>query len=78
MQITGFKVIRHDTGGTVREGDELWADHNIPVAFLGIASEPWGDDETGEWHPAQLSVRYSWGSVEKVKATRLGVSVNEA
>lgn len=76
MQHPEYKVARRD-GTTVREGDELLVDNNLPVTFLGLAEPSWGDDETGEYHPAQLSVRFPWGAAEVVTERRLGVVVNE-
>jgi hypothetical protein len=73
----GYKITRNDTGRPVREGDALKVDDNLPVTFVAIESPPWGDDETGEWHPGQVRVRYSWGAVEPVSEARAGVTISE-
>lgn len=62
---------------TVKEGEQLMVDGNLPVTFLGIESPPWGDDESGEFFPGRVRVRYSWGTVEPVQDTRAGVTVDE-
>ncbi|MFM9594112.1 hypothetical protein ACKI16_23825 [Streptomyces scabiei] len=72
-----YTVKRVSDRTTVEEGDELLVDDNLPVTFLGIASPPYGDDESGEWNRGQISVRYSWGAVESVKDTRARVTVDE-
>ncbi|MET9818302.1 hypothetical protein [Streptomyces sp. NPDC006355] len=64
-------------GAHLEEGDQLLVDHNLPVTYLGVSSAPWGDDESGEWFPGQVRVRYEWGAVEDVSATRAGVTVDE-
>jgi hypothetical protein len=71
-----YTVKRHDNT-PVQEGDEVQVDGNLPVTFLGIDSPPYGDDEAGEWFPAQVRVRYSWGAVETVTEHRAGVIVDE-
>lgn len=72
-----YTVRRLSDRTTVKEGDQLTVDNNHPVTFLGIESPPWGDDESDEWHPGQIRVRYSWGAVEPVQDTRAGVPVDE-
>lgn len=71
-----YKVTNRD-GREIREGDELLVDGNCPVAFLSIASEPWGDDETGEYETGRITVRWSWGAAETIKDTRAAVTVTE-
>lgn len=72
-----YTVKRTEDRTTVEEGDQLMVDNNLPVAFLGIESPPWGDDESGEFFPGQVRVRYSWGAVEAVTDHRAGVAVEE-
>ncbi|MGV2914577.1 hypothetical protein [Streptomyces alfalfae] len=69
-------VKRTADGTTVAKGDQLLVDHNIPVTYLG-ATAPWGDDESGEFYPGQVRVRYAWGTEEDVTDIRAGVTVDE-
>ncbi|MFF8994044.1 hypothetical protein ACF09H_29770 [Streptomyces sp. NPDC014983] len=72
-----YTVKRTDDRTEVKEGDQLMVDHNLPVTYLLIASPPCGDDDSGEWFPGQVRVRYSWGAVEEVRDTRASVTVDE-
>ncbi|MER0476774.1 hypothetical protein ABR737_00100 [Streptomyces sp. Edi2] len=65
------------TGEPIAEGHQLKVDNNLPVTYMGIAVEPWGDDNTGEWHPGEILVRYSWGAIEAVTDARARVTINE-
>lgn len=73
----GWTVIHDSTREPVREGDELKVDNNLPATFVAIDSPSWGDDETGQWYPGQIRVRYSWGAVETVAETRASVTIQE-
>lgn len=72
-----YTVKRMNDRTLVEEGDELLVDHNLPVTYLGMATPPWGDDESGEFHQGTVRVRYSWGAEEDVQDTRAGVTVDE-
>jgi hypothetical protein len=74
----GWKATRNSDRHVVQEGDDLMVDDNLPVKFVRIASEPWGDDSTGEYFTGRVTVRYSWGSEEDVTDHRAGVTVSEA
>jgi hypothetical protein len=74
----GWKATRNSDSQPVKAGDDLMVDNNLPVTFVRIASEPWGDDSTGEYFTGQVTVRYSWGVEEDVKDHRAGVTVCEA
>lgn len=74
----GWKVTRNADSRPVEAGDALMVDNNLPVTFVRIASEPWGDDSSGEYFTGMVTVKYSWGAEEDVKDHRAGVSVCEA
>lgn len=67
--------LRVNDGGTWRDvqpGEALTVDGNLEATFVEVASPPWGDDETGEWFPGMVRVRWGWGAEEEVKETSLG------
>ncbi|MFB7496063.1 hypothetical protein ACFC09_15450 [Streptomyces sp. NPDC056161] len=72
-----YTVKRTSDGTAVEEGDQLMVDHNLPVTYLGVASPPWGDDDSGEFFHGQVRVRYSWGAAADVQDVRAGVTVDE-
>lgn len=45
------------------------------VTFVRVESEPWGDDETGEYCPGRVAVRESWGEQVTVSADKLRPAV---
>lgn len=62
-------------GSAVLEGDTLTVDGNYPVTFVRAEFPDYGADETGEFYPGQIAVRWSWGAVEAINSDRAGVYV---
>lgn len=69
------RLVRYSNGSTVKVGDELVVDGNLPVEFIRLVSGPWGDDESGEGGPGDVQVKYSWGETATVNVTRVSCAV---
>ncbi|MFD8509677.1 hypothetical protein ACFV27_00825 [Streptomyces antimycoticus] len=59
-------IALHRSGAPVAEGEELTVDANYPVTFLAAVD------------PQRIRIRWGWGAVEEIRASRAAVTVDRA